>query len=152
MKKLFRMELVSDIAPTAPPESTRIVAYCPSLHRGRIPLIYAEAFGEKPWPDDWDDFDEFDPKGIFLATDPPTDKIIGYVISFRRKDFGYISVLAVLPTYRRQGIASALIKTAIQYLRSLGVSAVRVDVHVTNTPAIQAYKKLGFEVVDTFKE
>ncbi len=99
MKRLFRMELAGDIVSSSPRHPTRVVEYCPPLHHSRIPLIYAEAFGEKPWPDDWDDFDEFDPTGVFLAADPATDETMGYVISFRRKDLGYISVLAVLPAY-----------------------------------------------------
>jgi len=128
------------------------VQYCRSLHRDKIPLLYAEAFGEKPWSDDWDDFDESDPRGVFIAVDPATDVTMGYVIGFRRKDFGYISVVAVLPAYRRRGVASAMIKAAVQYLRSLDVNPVRVDVHVTNRPATQRYKKLGFEVVNALEE
>jgi len=68
------------------------------------------------------------------------------------KDFGYISVVAVMPEYRRRGVASALISTAIRYLKSLGLSLVKIDVYTTNTPAIEAYTKLGFQVIDAFEE
>lgn len=150
--RLFRMKLcVPPTLRTLTPQIS-IVSYFPERYHEAIRYIYFEAFGEEPWPADWDVFDEFDPKGIFVASHVQTEKPVGYVISFKRRNFGYISAVAVIPEFRRQGIASALIRTAIDYLRSLDLSDVMIDVYVRNTPAVEAYKKLGFRVLEIFEE
>jgi len=149
--KLFRMKRYGPPTPRTPPPQIRIVPYSPEQHHEAIRYIYSEAFGEEPWPADWDAFDEFDPKGIFVALHAQAGKPVGYVISFKRRDFGYISVVAVIPEFQRQGIASAMISAAVDYLQSLHLRKVIIDVYVTNTPAVEAYKKMGFRVVETFE-
>jgi len=129
-----------------------IVPYSPEQHHEAIRYIYSAAFGEEPWPADWDEFDEFDPKGIFVALNAQAGKPVGYIISFKRRDSGYISVVAVIPEFQRQGIASAMISTAVDYLQSLYLNEVAIDVYVTNIPGVEAYKKMGFRVVETFEE
>jgi ribosomal protein S18 acetylase RimI-like enzyme len=149
--KLFRMKLLGTPTPGHLPPQFNIVLYSPVLHHEVIRHIYSEAFGEEPWPTDWDAFEEFDPKGVFVVSHSQTDRPVGYIISFRREDFGYISVVAVIPEFRRQGLAPAMITAAIDYLQSLSLREVVIDVHVKNTPAVEAYKKLGFQVVEVFE-
>ena len=149
--KLFRMKLCGTPKGRTSPPQIDIVPYYSLLHHEAIRCIYSKAFAEDPWPADWDAFDEFDPKGVFVASHTQTDTPVGYVISFRRRNFGYISVVAVIPGFRRQWIASALIRTAIVYLRSLNLGDVVIDVYVTNTAAVEGYKKMGFRVVETFE-
>jgi len=55
-----------------------------------------------------------------------------------------ITDLYVEEEYRGQGIASKLLERCLQYLKSMGVEEVRVNVLVNNTPAISLYRKLGF--------
>lgn len=149
--KLFRMELHdAPMRATLPPQ-IKVVPYSRAGHHDAIRRIYSEAFDENPWPANWDVFEEFDAKGVFLAVHTPSAKPVGYVISFRRGDFGYISVVAVLSAFRHQGIASGLLQAAIEYLRSLNLNTVKVDVYVTNTSAVEAYKKTGFQVVEIFE-
>ena len=150
--KLFGMKLCGTPTPRNPPPQISIVPYSPALHHEVIRYIYSEAFGEDPWPADWDAFDEFDPKGVFVASHAQTERSVGYVISFQRRDFGYISVVAVIPGFRRQGVASAMISAAVDYLRSLHLREVAIDVYVTNTAAVETYKKMGFRVIETFEE
>ncbi len=133
------------------PPQFNIVPYSPVLHHEVIRNMYSKAFGEEPWSTNWDAFQEFDPKGVFVASHSQMDRPVGYIISFRREDFGYISVVAVIPEFRRQGLASAMITAAIDYLQSLSLREIVIDVHVTNTPAVEAYKKLGFQVVEVFE-
>jgi len=151
--KLFKMERCgSPTSRTPPPQKISIIPYSPEQHHEAIRYIYSEAFGENPWPADWDAFDEFDPKGVFVASHTQTGEPVGYVISFKRRDFGYISVVAVIPEFQRQGIASGMINAAVDYLQSLHLRKVAIDVYATNTPAVEAYKKMGFRVVETFEE
>ncbi|MEM2942324.1 MAG: ribosomal protein S18-alanine N-acetyltransferase [Candidatus Bathyarchaeia archaeon] len=60
---------------------------------------------------------------------------------------GHVVSVAVMPEYRRLGIARSLMSSAITALSTYGCSEVFVEVRVTNEPAIQLYKKLGFEMM-----
>jgi ribosomal-protein-alanine N-acetyltransferase len=53
--------------------------------------------------------------------------------------------LAVAPAFRRQGVGTALVKSALEIVRHLGVRAVILEVRDTNDAAIMLYQKLGFE-------
>ena len=144
METFLRLEFKGEANGAAPIGGVSVVRYSRGLHHGVIPAIYADSFSEPPWPADWDQFPEFDPAGVFLAAAGETGAPVGYVVSFRRKDYGYISVAAVKPEWRNRGVASALIKAAIVYLRSLGLAVVKIDVDEKKPRALNLYRKLGF--------
>ncbi len=152
MSKYFRMKLAGTFGPDITPAGFRIVSYCPALHHNEIPFIYAESFHEAPWDDDWDTFLGFDSEGVFIAVDAGTGKYIGFIISYSKEDYGYISIVAVIPKWRKKAVASSLIRTAIQRFGSMKMETVRVDVEEINTPAINSYKKAGFVIAETFEE
>lgn len=52
--------------------------------------------------------------------------------------------IAVAPNARGQGVASKLMKVALDYFRTRQVPRVRLEVRPGNEPAIRVYKKLGF--------
>lgn len=56
---------------------------------------------------------------------------------------GYITNVAVLPEYRRRGIAKALLERALENEAEF----ITLEVRESNSPAIELYKKLGFERV-----
>ncbi len=152
MTKFFRMEFKGSSQSKTSSNEFQIIPYCSSLHHDKIPFIYAASFKDKPWDTDWDTFSEFDPSGIFLVMNTETKELVGYVISFKRKNFGYISVVAVIPNWQRHGVASALIRTAIQYLHSLNIETLKIDVEEKNIQAKELYKKTGFIIVETFED
>lgn len=55
--------------------------------------------------------------------------------------------IAVRPAYQSRGIASALMRRGLEYLRGRGVPQVRLEVRPDNAPAVKVYTRLGFEVV-----
>lgn len=57
----------------------------------------------------------------------------------------YIGNVAVLPEYRRRGLARALVEAAVKLSVERGGKAVALDVITDNLPARQLYEKLGFE-------
>ncbi len=60
---------------------------------------------------------------------------------------GWIATLAVLPAYRRLGIASSLLDRCET---GLGKSAVRLCVRKHNTPAINLYKQRGYHYIESW--
>lgn len=74
-------------------------------------------------------------------------QLIGYVGSQAVMDAADMMNIAVHPAYRRQGIAELLVNALISELQALAVQSLALEVRVSNTPAIQLYKKLGFEKI-----
>lgn len=62
---------------------------------------------------------------------------------------GHVVSIAVLPEFRRQGIARALISKALDGMQYYKAKQCFLEVRVTNDIAISLYKKLGFEVTRT---
>ena len=62
---------------------------------------------------------------------------------------GHVVSLAVMPENRKQGIASALLKEAMQGLQSYKAKQIFLEVRVTNDDAVTLYKKLGLAVTRT---
>jgi ribosomal-protein-alanine N-acetyltransferase len=59
---------------------------------------------------------------------------------------GHVVSIAVLPKYRRKGVASALLNTAMDGMRFYKAKQCYLEVRVTNDGGVALYKKLGFEV------
>jgi ribosomal protein S18 acetylase RimI-like enzyme len=146
------MRRTADLPGTAGIKGIELVPYQADRYHDQIPMLYGEAFGEAPWAGDWDKFDEFDPEGVCLAIATQTQRAIAFIVSFQRQDYGYISVVAVTPAYRRRGLATALIQRAAAHWQSKGLTTLRIDVHADNLPAARAYEKLGFRVYETREE
>ncbi|KYK38174.1 MAG: ribosomal protein S18-alanine N-acetyltransferase [Theionarchaea archaeon] len=71
--------------------------------------------------------------------------ILGYIAGITSWREGHIVSLAVLPTWRGKGIASQLVEELYNIFRERGKKRVKLEVRVSNTPAIELYEKLGFE-------
>lgn len=62
---------------------------------------------------------------------------------------GHIVSIAVMPQSRHKGMASLLIKRALEGMAYYKAKQGFLEVRVTNEPAITLYKKLGFEITRT---
>jgi ribosomal-protein-alanine N-acetyltransferase len=87
-------------------------------------------------------------------------EVVGYImcrIELGLSNFGFSGLLkkghivsvAVLQQHRRKGIGEALVAQALENMRIYNAKQCFLEVRVTNTPAIELYKKLGFEVTRT---
>ncbi|KAI3780695.1 hypothetical protein L2E82_10682 [Cichorium intybus] len=84
---------------------------------------------------------------IYLEID---GDLAGYVIySCSSSLSAVITGLAVKENYRRRGHGEALLKAAIEKCRSKCIHRVSLHVDPLRTPAMNLYKKLGFQI-DTF--
>ena len=66
------------------------------------------------------------------------DELVGCIMSGHDGRRGYLQHLLVLPAYRKQGIAAALVEHCLTALEALGIVKSHVDVLKTNALA-QAY-------------
>ncbi|MBI4790037.1 MAG: GNAT family N-acetyltransferase [Chloroflexi bacterium] len=65
-----------------------------------------------------------------------------------RLDRYLISNVAVKPSYRRQGIARALMQVVIEHLRGRGAKWLLLNVRPSNADAVNLYRALGFQEVE----
>ena len=72
-------------------------------------------------------------------------EIVGFISASKAPDGNQIQALYILPAHQRQGIGSQLIKTALDWL---GDGEIWLRTVSYNFPAIAAYSKLGFALVE----
>jgi [ribosomal protein S18]-alanine N-acetyltransferase len=80
---------------------------------------------------------------IFLAKDD-AGVIVGFCGFWRVLDELHINNLAVLPTVRRRGIASAILERVLAEGGALGATRATLEVRRSNDPARQLYERFGF--------
>jgi len=83
-----------------------------------------------------------EPMKVFVAE--VDNRIVGTTIVNKRRKVGYISTVMVHPAYRRKGMATKLMKSALDYIQKKKMTRAVLHVVSTNTPARNLYTKLGF--------
>ena len=98
-----------------------------------------------PWPEsklaqDWEQRD-----GVLVALHE--DVQVGYlsIVKSIARSFATISDLVVIRRSRRQGIGTALLKAATEWLAQQGVDRMQLEMQSKNHPMISLAKKLGHE-------
>ena len=91
--------------------------------------------------------DIFD-RNSFLGTSP---KIIGMACLWAIVDEAHLTLLAVAPEYRRQGLGELLLLTLLKDAIATQLEWATLEVNVNNFGAINLYKKYGFQVAGTRK-
>lgn len=81
----------------------------------------------------------------FVARD--NGKCIGYAGFWNVSGEGDITNVAVLPEYRRQGVASKIITEMIKKANELSLELLTLEVRRSNAAAQSLYNKFGFEVI-----
>lgn len=72
------------------------------------------------------------------------DKVIAYGSLFIVADEAQINNIAVLPSFRKKGIATKILNEIINYSKKCKCSVITLEVRESNTNAIQLYQKSGF--------
>jgi ribosomal protein S18 acetylase RimI-like enzyme len=89
---------------------------------------------------------QLDPEGIFVAK--LWGQLAGFIACFVEKqsesNYGEITGIGVLPSRRRKGVATALIKRASQYFLDSGVDEVYCEVYEENLPSQMLIQAYGF--------
>ena len=85
------------------------------------------------------------PSSICLgAFDAETDELLGYLIISRYVDAWHVMNVAVEPSHRRRGIATALLDRLFELTADDGRRGYTLEVRVSNRKAIDLYERLGF--------
>lgn len=71
---------------------------------------------------------------------------VGFCSFWRVLDELHINNLAVLPDFRRQGVASELLAFVLDKGAQLGALRATLEVRRSNTPALMLYERFGFAV------
>jgi len=83
------------------------------------------------------------------------DQVVGYamcriergIIGLKKK--GHLISIAVLPEYQRRGIGYALMQEVMQAMLLYEATEIFLEVRVSNTAAVNLYKKMGFRISQT---
>jgi ribosomal protein S18 acetylase RimI-like enzyme len=60
---------------------------------------------------------------------------------------GIISMIGVVPDYRGRGISQSILMAGMEFLRSLDVADIGLQVDGDNAPALRLYTSFGFQKV-----
>lgn len=78
------------------------------------------------------------------------NRMAGFIAGEKRSDgSGWITTIAVMPAYRKQGIATQLIDTCE---KQLNTKLYKLCVMVENQAAIKLYQKLGYRKTDLWED
>jgi ribosomal protein S18 acetylase RimI-like enzyme len=105
--------------------------------------------GAEGWKWDPVDFNEetfgsdFDPTTYLVAVDIPSGEYIGLVRVWINPGRPRLGLIAVLPPYRRRGLASLLLARAFRVLHERGKKEVTAEVDETNAATRSLMTKLG---------
>ena len=106
-------------------------------------ILMIERLGTNSWKEDFFMDEIKNPASILLVAEQD-NVILGFVTAWLVCDEIQLNNIAVLPNYRRQGIAEALLKEMMSYFKN--AKKIFLEVNVNNTAAKQFYKKLRFTV------
>ena len=99
----------------------------------------------RPWNDPYEELSRKcaeDPKGMLVATRGPD--LVGTVMAGYDGHRGWINYLGVHPHWQRQGIATALMREAEDYLRQRGAPKINLQVRHGNEAVLAFYARLGY--------
>lgn len=101
---------------------------------------------EDSWPF-WDLVGILTMPGLVRLKAVKDGQMVGFIGGERDagKRLGWVTTLAVLPDYRRCGIARALLTQAED---ELSMPRIRLSVRASNTAAIRLYESTGYQQVD----
>ena len=75
-------------------------------------------------------------------------RVVGYIALMDLGRDAKIISFAVKKEFRRQGIGSKLLRSAIERCKQKGKERILLEVRVSNTVAQRLYKKNGFKIID----
>ena len=101
----------------------------------------------QPWPANA--FEPFLGQPGFLVAVDEDERVVGYAVAdaaaAHGRLLGHLKDIAVHPGWRGEGIGTALLRRVLATLRAEGAKSVTLEVRESNEPAIELYRRFGFE-------
>lgn len=79
-----------------------------------------------------------------VARDEESKDVVGYGGIWMVYDTADITNIAVHPDYRRCGLGGEILRLLTEISKENSMESITLEVRVSNTPAIELYKKYGF--------
>lgn len=111
-------------------------------HTAAVAKLEKDCFSE-PWSND--SIREAAEHGTEFFVAENAEHLLGYIGIKPVLDEGYITNVAVFPQYRKQGVATALIKRVFELAQEKKLAFVSLEVRLSNSAAIALYEKAGFK-------
>jgi ribosomal protein S18 acetylase RimI-like enzyme len=97
-------------------------------------------------------------KGTYVFVVERCGQIIGFIEffiknndkCFKIKKYGYLNSATTHEDYRGLGVAKALTKECLKFLKKKGITHIRTNVYNTNKIAMKTWTRLGFKPQSTF--
>ena len=86
------------------------------------------------------------------STDTTTSQIIGIACLWSILEEAHITLLAIHPDYRRQGLGTLLLLNLLEDAIARKLQWATLEVNVNNKKALNLYQKFGFKIVGTRKK
>lgn len=125
--------------------STHVTSYA-AKHFTGVDALWREVFPDDP---PWNRAEvaipaklAVQPELFLVALDG--EAVVGSVMGGYDGHRGWIYALAVMPSHRRRGIASALMRVIEQRLAALGCGKLNLQVRASNSAVVAFYQALGF--------
>jgi len=102
----------------------------------------------------WENGPRFDAEGMFMAEwkREPVGLVNAYVDKKREDTKGFIRELGVVPNFRRKGIGTKLVETAVKSLKDHGMKKVEVWATEQAKNAKKLFESMDFKLVRIFSE
>lgn len=94
---------------------------------------------------------EYYSETFFVATNEG-DELLGYCVCSIDGRAAHLISIAVHRSYRRMGVATALLDRLVEHLKERSVEEMWLEVSVNNEEAVALYCKWGFEKQTTFPD
>lgn len=111
----------------------------------QLQAIEKACFGRDAWTIN-NIVSEFQNEYSHIFCETLNEQIVGYACVRIMYEEAQICNIAVLPDYRRQGIATRLLEAVHELAVDEGCERSELEVNVANAPAIELYKKCGYEI------
>jgi len=75
------------------------------------------------------------------------DEFVGLIVVRQEEETADIGPVAVIPEYKRKGIMKATLHESLRRMKEDGIRFAKLEADAKNEPAINLYKKFGFEII-----
>ena len=118
---------------------------------GKVAETDKICFGADGWDEDFF-IDELRDKNSEYIVGEIGGKIVACNgIKFHR-NAAYNMTIAVLPEFQGRGIGEKILSESIKRAKNHGAKYMTLEVRVDNLPALQLYKKFGFQIIGRIKK